>query len=459
MMKGSHLKRGGLLLIFILCLAFLMPGNLAWAEIDEPGNLEIVDEMLGDIAAAYADTTESWKVIGMKAYGAMLSREAEIPAIILRAASSGDTSNQMAAIIMSALGFNAHMEIPYGGGESIDLIDTITKLSADDLFLTSSKVYALLAYDSGAYDVSGALWSREAVIAAILAEQFREEDEYHGSWGGWDGEPDVDTTAMAVSALIPYADENAEVEEALEKALGYLSLQQEEDGTYNTYWEGFGTSNANSTAMVVIALASLGIDADGDAAFTKGENTLMDGLLSFRTEDNMFSYMKMGASDDYATKQGFLALAAYKGYLEANGGTAGENPYHVYQFGDLSEETAFPYLSVSLRVEGISENILPKANLALIPTLESPAPGTVFEAAQAFINTYGDGLTAEIDEENHAFSKIGTDEAGYFGGVDGWYYAVDGEIKAGDTIITGGEEIVLYYGLPNILIPQVEAKG
>ena len=50
----------------------------------------------------------------------------------------------------------------------------------------------------------------------------------------------------------------------------WLSSQQLEDGNYSSY----GVPNTESTAQVILALSSLGIDGFTDERFIKNENTL-----------------------------------------------------------------------------------------------------------------------------------------------------------------------------------------
>ena len=73
------------------------------------------------------------------------------------------------------------------------------------------------------------------------------------------------------------------VNTSINKALLYLSANQNDNGTFSDSYSG---SNANSTAMVIIALTSAGIDLANDEMFIKNGNTIIDGLLSFSLENN-----------------------------------------------------------------------------------------------------------------------------------------------------------------------------
>ena len=110
-------------------------------------------------------------------------------------------------------------------------------------------IFALLAMDAGGYQApEGARYTRETIIEAIISAQ--------GEDGGFSltGDAlDADITAMALQALAPYADGQAEV---IDRALAALSAAQCADGGFASW----GAENAESTAQVVMALCALGIE-------------------------------------------------------------------------------------------------------------------------------------------------------------------------------------------------------
>ncbi len=127
--------------------------------------------------------------------------------------------------------------------------------------------------------------------------------------GGWSvvgqaGDPDV--TAMALQAVAPYCESNASVKSASERAVDFLSSKQLPSGDFAS----FGTPNPESTAQVIIALASLGIDAENDARFKKN-GTPFDGINKYRLPSGDFAHTEGGASNANATMQVFCASAAY----------------------------------------------------------------------------------------------------------------------------------------------------
>jgi hypothetical protein len=115
----------------------------------------------------------------------------------------------------------------------------------------------------------------------------------------------VDVTAMAITALAPYR-ENEAVSEAIESSLAFLSSAQTENGGYISY----GAENCESAAQVIIALCSLGIDPQTDERFIKNGNTVLDSMRSFVTAEGGYSHVRGGAESEMATAQALHAFTS-----------------------------------------------------------------------------------------------------------------------------------------------------
>lgn len=118
---------------------------------------------------------------------------------------------------------------------------------------------------------------------------------------------DADVTAMAVQALSPYYARRGDVKKAIDNALTYLSERQNADGDYTSS----GKDNPESTAQVVVALSSLGIDPATDTRFIKNGNTLFDGIEKYRLPDGSFCHEAGGESNGTATVQVFYSMISY----------------------------------------------------------------------------------------------------------------------------------------------------
>ncbi|MBR5495977.1 MAG: hypothetical protein IKV58_01155, partial [Oscillospiraceae bacterium] len=125
-------------------------------------------------------------------------------------------------------------------------------------------------------------------------------------------EADPDMTAMALQALSPYKNQ-AEVKEAVDRALEVLSQMQSQSGGF----ESWGEEGAESAGQIIIALCYLDIDADVDSRFVKGQNSALDNLISFYLGDGTFTHALANPSSNLmATQQSALALIAYDKFVQ-----------------------------------------------------------------------------------------------------------------------------------------------
>jgi len=186
----------------------------------------------------------------------------------------------------------------------------ITKLSTyENIFSIGvfGGINTLNAYDCNKYDVAeNSMNSRKRLVESILV--------YQNSDGGFSinisGESDIDTTAMAITALSTYR-EQPEVQTSIDRAIEFLLANQTENG-------GFGykqNENCESLATVIIALNSIGISDD---KFIKNGKTLLDNLNEYRKTDGGFSHIKGEKSTQMPTQQAIIAMSSIK---------KGGNPY------------------------------------------------------------------------------------------------------------------------------------
>ena len=157
-------------------------------------------------------------------------------------------------------------------------------------------IWALITLDSLRYTIpDNAKTSREDIICGIL--------EYMLSDGGFalSGKySDPDMTAMVITALSPYINENTvysftqkssgeKREEricgVIDGALSALSKMQASDGEFSSY----GSKNVKSTCQVAVALCSVGIDIFSDERFIKNGSTLFDVIMRYKNPDGGFS--------------------------------------------------------------------------------------------------------------------------------------------------------------------------
>lgn len=153
--------------------------------------------------------------------------------------------------------------------------------------------YALIGAKVSGYDLKN-----EEKYVDYLVDEINQQELY-------DLEVWVDMLAMAVEALSYYS-EDEEIRETIEKSLDGLARFQKEDGSYG---------NCESTAEVIIAATMAGVDLKTDERFVKDGNTLIDGLLMFKANDQYLHTVDgKGGNTQMSTEKALLALVALKNF-------------------------------------------------------------------------------------------------------------------------------------------------
>ncbi len=214
------------------------------------------------------------------------------------------TDNSRVILALTALGYDV---TDVGGHDLLAGLSDMTYIKKQGI---NGPIWALIAFDSHDYEIPEGDVSREELINYILGKQVE-----GGGWALSGKNADPDMTAMAIQALAPYYKTNAEVKTAVDAALSRLSALQNSVGGFASW----GTTNSESCAQVLTALASLGVDPLTDERFIKNGCTVVDALSAFHTEGG-FRHTADGKLNGMATEQGYYALAAY--FRMKNGKTA-----------------------------------------------------------------------------------------------------------------------------------------
>lgn len=239
----------------------------------------LVDEISENIGNSVSD----WYVISVSRYKYNIDFSKCITALdeyTISAKNTRATDMQRIAIAYTAM------------GNKSEYIKTALNNSIGKLGIMSYS-YGLIMLDCGAYYGS---MTRDEIIEQILSMQFSD-----GGWGLMQSS-EIDVTAITIQALARYY-KHSDVKTAVDKALIYLSKQQQADGDFKSY----GTSNAESTAQVLMALNAMKINHRTDSRFIKNGNTVYDGLLKYRKSDGSFSHIYGGESNQLATVQALYA--------------------------------------------------------------------------------------------------------------------------------------------------------
>lgn len=161
-----------------------------------------------------------------------------------------------------------------------------------------SYIYGLHLLNNGS---ESALWTVDALVEKLLSLQ--KED---GGWAVMGDYGDVDVTAMCLQALA-CAGKQAKALAAMDRAVAFLSEKQLSSGGYAST----GHENSESTAQVLIAAASLGVDPASDARFCKNGVSAVDALLRYRMPGGGFAHLPDDAEEnDTASLQAMQAFTA-----------------------------------------------------------------------------------------------------------------------------------------------------
>ena len=278
-------------------------------------NTHNADEFVAEVLAPKAGTSDSdWYAITMGRYGVSFNKSVYINALNQKLDdiySNGISSVRITDLQRMALAYSVcGADIRSVSGHNL-LADCSYMRSADEMaqqgVLTLD--YGLIVLDTENYIIpDNAVSSRENIISTILSIQLA-----NGCFSADGKTPDADATAMTVTALAPYYENNKAVKVSVDKALEQLSKMQKSDGTFACW----GKSNCESTAQVVMCLGALGIDCTKDERFIKNSD-LLEALLSFRKSSGGFSHLYNGKENSMATYQALYTLVGYRSFLLEN---------------------------------------------------------------------------------------------------------------------------------------------
>ncbi|SHK28880.1 prenyltransferase/squalene oxidase repeat-containing protein [Paramaledivibacter caminithermalis] len=159
---------------------------------------------------------------------------------------------------------------------------------------------ATLAWSIIALDMAEAKYDIEKAITALMKAQ---KDH-----GGFTVNPDVDTAAMAITALAEHKDIEG-VKDTINKAIDFIKSAQLDSGGFPF----MGSDNPYSICAVIQGLMANEIDPLSNE-WQKNGNSMLDALLNFKTENHFEYRTEYGSEKKSATEQAFIALAdLYRG--------------------------------------------------------------------------------------------------------------------------------------------------
>lgn len=292
--------------IFSLCLILLLCSSPVCSASDSIVQ-NTADYLRRTVSApAFGQTGGEWTVIGLlqagmektdphfAAYKENLSRTlAENNGVL-----SGSKYTEYARVVLalSALGENPR---DFWGYDLVEPLYDFEKVTRQGINGSAFALIALCQAGEGG-----------GTAAADYRDDLLARQQACGGFGLSEEQPDADVTAMAIRALCPYRS-SANVEEAIQAGLAYLSAVQQADGGFLS---SDGVETAETASQVLLAVKAAGRSAD-DPAFVKNGSSIEDALCAFAAQDGGFRHIKQsGAADLMATEQALLALSAPTAY-------------------------------------------------------------------------------------------------------------------------------------------------
>ncbi|MDH6430143.1 MULTISPECIES: DUF4430 domain-containing protein [unclassified Paenibacillus] len=421
----------GLALFMVISIlgTSLAPAGQIFAEASAGAGLEATAaERINVADATYAaaeyllkgGVQSDWQAIGLAQAGYKLpaSYLSELEKKVKDAAGDFTNVTDYARIVLAVRAIGADPTSFAGNGTTpgYNLIEKIYNNSKLGEQTLNNPVYALLALDSGKYNIpSDAKWTADKLLTEILSKQNPD-----GGFALTSGASEPDMTAITLTALAAHKN-NPEAYLAGLQAVAWLSAAQDSHG-------GYGDS-AESSAQAILGLTSFGVDPSG-LEYTKNKVDLMENLLSYRLADGSFTHSRGGSSNILATEQGLQALVAYNLLYKGSNSK-------LYDFSKSSIQSSLIYAPVT--IEG------PQATLAQGYAYAGNALGALEKLA----------LQTNLPITNPSGSYvtgIGSIAAGSFGGYDGWMYVVsrDGkwinpDVGMSDFVLKDSDQVLVYY--------------
>ncbi|CQR55739.1 S-layer homology domain-containing protein [Paenibacillus riograndensis] len=253
-----------------------------------------------------------------------------------------------------------------------------------------------------------------------------------GSWplaGQTQGDPSA--TAWVLTALAPQLG-SEQTAGPVQSALLWLKGKQQPDGGFD--------GKTTTTAQVVVALSSLGIDAADFAA--EGGTSVLDHLLSRKLPDGGFAQTAGGGADIQAAAQAYLALTSYK-LLSKQAGLL----YSGLHQADKGQAAIY--------IEG------PGSTLAAgyVPS------GDALKAATAFLQNKGLSYKLNTDSARPAFTAIEGIQNGRYNGKGEWRLAVfngsswlNAHKSMGRLTLGDRDQLLVYYADHMELVDGIQSE-
>ena len=421
--------------------------------------------LINRIAETYRGKSDDWMVFDMAVYEKLgfganttdTENYLNLTVNLLSGNSALVSERAKSEIILAALDTDSTRLTPFEDSVAFSNPEKLLNMNLTSSIYTAP--WVLLAEEGGQLELND---NQRNSLISVLTENQSENGLFISLWGG-EKYNDPDSTAIALCALSRFKN-NENVSKFIQNALDGLSKVQGANGSFG---------NANSDAMVIIALAALGINPETDPRFVKSGASLASAiLLSVNDSRDGFTAGYMSGEEGenatrLATEQGFralLALEALESFDSFNIYTVAKNGNEIIPSSPKKDYAASGKGTVSLPEDESApgSGTVSEANITvslsvisdnnsewLSKTLAIPQGAT---AAAALKKAFSEcGMSASGFENGYITSvtKGGITLSQFDkGDKSGWMYKVNGKahmVGISDYTLKNGDTLVLYY--------------
>ncbi len=237
------------------------------------------------------------------------------------------TAGRMGKYIMALTAAGIDCTKVNDNGTVRNLVAEMEALEKPESMSVYDAVCILPVYQYGSCKQGDSAMAPSALIDLILANA---DDK--GLFGFLTYGCDMQTTAQAILALLPYQSFHSGAAAAIKKAESALLSMENEDGSF-AYSAQYREANLDATANVVAALEAIGYNCASDSRLTTSNGSMSLGYLTSVAEKDLTGYLDASSYNESAASAVVLmAFAAHEGARQADG------VYSVYTFKQVTKD-------------------------------------------------------------------------------------------------------------------------
>ena len=291
------------------------------------------ETLIANLSARFASSGKGHAIDNNTFYAAIalspLGKGASIDAAILANLNKDDlmTAGRMGKYIMALTAAGIDCTKVNDNGTVRNLVAEMEALEKPESMSVYDAVNILPVYQYGSYKQGDSAMAPSALIDLILANA---DDK--GLFGFLTYGCDMQTTAQAILALLPYQSFHSGAAAAIKKAESALLSMENEDGSF-AYSAQYREANLDATANVVAALEAIGYNCASDSRLTTSNGSMSLGYLTSVAEKDLTGYLDASSYNESAASAVVLmAFAAHEGARQADG------VYSVYTFKQVTKD-------------------------------------------------------------------------------------------------------------------------